>query len=417
MSSFWANLNSDIRNSSDAARQQIIARAYGQSYSQARSSENGILPGYFNGDGQFDLPDPIRNLKLAMNDGTYDKEHLQAWKDFDRFYAIDLVNEVPSSRHYIFICRPDLYLVEDGNKNLSLSAESRVAYDPYFNYLAEFHPQIVGSLTGDFAGITSLRKTDQAEATASGYGNSQNTDGTAVNIGGGNRTLTVHAFIPYLTSRIESLQLPDYTIKQNYVVQPYTKYSIPYSTSAIESSTGGTFDITFREDRYYSIHKLFYGWVYYMNGVMRNIFHPKEKYLLYNAIDYATSIYDFIVDETGENVLYWTKYTGAIPTNVPMSDLSFNRNGSAETNVTISFSYFYCEHMNREILMDFNYNSMGYIAMNTYAPNNKLNPVSLDQTTPIYNSDNFLGKNFVGRPVILYMKDRGKPCIKLRWLP
>src|SRR5699024_10862866 len=117
------------------------------------------------------------------------------------------------------------------------------------------------------------------------------------------------------------------------------------------------------------------------------------------------------------NVLYWTKYTGAIPTNVPMSDLSFNRNGSAETNVTISFSYFYCEHMNREILMDFNYNSMGYIAMNTYAPNNKLNPVSLDQTAPIYNSDNFLGKNFVGRPVILYMKDRGKPCIKLRWLP
>ena len=219
----------------------------------------GQLPGYFT--TEFNSPDRSINLALAMNDGTDDLEHVQSWAEFDRFYAIDTAIENPSGRHYIFFCRPDLYLVVENGGGLQLSTESRVAYDPYFNYIAVHHPQIIGSLTGEFAGITGLTKTSAAAATGSGYGNSISTDGTRVKINGVTRQLTIHAFIPYLTSRVESLQLPDYTIKQNTLVQPYTKYSIPYTTSAIESSTGGTFDITFREDRYFSIHKLFYGWL------------------------------------------------------------------------------------------------------------------------------------------------------------
>lgn len=376
----------------------------------------GILPGYFTND--FNSTDRSVNLALAMNDGTDDKAHKQSWAKFDRFYNIDLANEGPSNRHYIFICRPDLYLVEENGTGLNLSTKSRVAYDPFFMYLAQHHPQIIGSLTGEFAGIGNLTRTTASAATGSGYGNSINTDGTRVKINGVDRQLTIHAFIPFLTPRIESLQLPDYTIKQNTLVQPYTKYSIPYSTSAIESSTGGSFDITFREDRFLSIHKLFYAWIYYMNGVMKDIFCPKDRYLMYNAIDYATSIYDFIVDDTGENVVYWAKYTGAIPTSVPMSDLSFNRNGAAESRISIPFSYFYCEHMNQEILLDFNYNSLGYICMNTYSGNNKLHPVNKNQTLPIYDENTFLGRNFSGRPVVLLETlKNGDPVIKLRWLP
>ena len=101
-----------------------------------------------------------------------------------------------------------------------------------------------------------------------------------------------------------------------------------------------------------------------------------------------------------------------------MSDLSFNRGGAAETKVSVSFAYFYCEHMNQEALVDFNYNSMGYICMNTWAGNNKLHPVDRSQTLPIYDADTFLGKNFTGRPVILCETlSNGKPAIKLRWLP
>ncbi len=385
-------------------------------------NEWGMLSGYFN--NNFNSTDPNLNVLLAMNDGTSDQAHKQAWVDFDRFYAVDLENELPSGRHYIFMCRPDLYLVKEGSAasgGIELAAESRVNVDPYFTYLAQFHPEIIASLTGDFAGIKAngLKKTSQKAASGSGYGNSSTTDGTKVRVGNKTYELTIHSFIPYLTSRVESLQLPDYTIKQNAIVQPYTKYTIPYTTSAIESSTGQSFDLTFREDKYFSIHKLFYGWLYYQNNVMRNIFSPKTKYLRHNALDYATSVYDFIVDDTGENIIYWAKYTGCVPTSVPMSDLSFNRNSGAETKISIPFSYFFCEHMDRNILIDFQYNSLGYIAMNKYFSTTKLNPFPIDQTVPIYDADTFIGTNFVGRPVIFYGEDKrnGNQVFKLRWLP
>ena len=290
-------------------------------------------------------------------------------------------------------------------------------------YLAKMHPEIIASLTGDFGGFgtTTLSNTTEAAASGSGYGNSRTTDGSRIASKG--VTLTIHAFIPYLTSRVESINLPDYQIQTGEMVQPYTHYRIPYTKSAIESSTGGEVTIEFREDRYYSIHKLFYAWVYYQNGVMRNIFRPKKKYLMYNSLDYPTSIYDFLVDETGENVIYWAKYTGCVPTTVPMSNMSFNR-GSDPGNlkVSIPFNYFYCEHMSMGILRDFQYNSLGYIAMKKLK-NCQLNPCSLSDTVPIYDADFRLGKSYVGRPVLVFtgMYNNGvnesARAIKLRWLP
>ena len=359
--------------------------------------------------------------KTWMNDGVPSSDEqtrrLIHWQKFDRFYTPDLEHENPSGRHYIFILRPDLYLIKDGSASenvIQLADESNVAHDPYFTYLAKMHPEIIASLTGDFAGMAgaSLSNTQYGAATGSGYGNSATTDGTTIN----GQQLTIHTFIPYLSSRVESLQLPDYTVKSSLLTQPYTKYSIPYTQSAIESSTGGTCDITFREDKDYSIHKLFYAWVYYENNVMKNIFKPKKKYLQYNSIDYATSIYDFLVDDTGENIIYWSKYTGCVPTSVPMSDLGFNRGGAAETKVTISFSYFYCEHMDMNILRDFQYNSLGHIFMGSIK-DHQFQPCGYSDTEPLYNANDRLGPNLTGRPVIMLATGAsGDRKIKLRWL-
>lgn len=354
-------------------------------------------------------------VRGLMNDTTTDslsKVNIErTWSQFDRFYTVDLSKENPSNRHYIFICRPDLYLAKSGT--VELSTESGVAYDPYFRYLAQMHPEIIASLTGDFAGVPTLKTvtTTQAALAVSGLGNSTQEDGSLLKFTTGETyNLTMHTFIPFLTPRVESLQLPDYTIKQNVLVQPYTKYSIPYTTSAIESTTGGSFDITFREDKFYSIHKLFYAWIYYQDKVMHDVFKPKSKYLMYNAIDYATSIYDFLVDETGENVIYWAKYTGCVPTSIPMSDLSFNKGGTAEAKISIPFSYYCCEQMDTDILIDFQYNSLGYTACRSYLQNNILS--ANVRTAPIYNEDTFLGNNFVRRPIVTLKGNQ----VKLRWL-
>ena len=400
----------------------------------------GILPGYswdVEGSPDGGMADEswrryTEFAKTWMGDGIPsgdpDTRRLIHWQKFDRFYSVDHEHEGPSKRHYIFMLRPDLHLLQQNEAQttqLHLSNDSRVAHDDFFTYLSAMHPEIVASLTGDFAGLAGASLSGGfSAATGSGLGNSATSDGTTLN----GIPLTIHTFIPYLTSRVESLQLPDYKVKDDKIVQPYTKYSIPYTGSSIESQTGGSFSIEFREDRYYSIHKLFYAWLYYQDGVARNIFTPKEKYILYNTLDYATSVYDFVVDETGENVIYWAKYTGCVPVNVPMADLGFNRGDpqdSAAPKVSIDFNYFYCEHMKLMSLRDFQYNSLGHVYMkrlgdgivsgNTHY--SQFNPCSLSETEPMYSMNDHYGASLTGRPVLIFVTGPGGDRqIKLRWL-
>lgn len=410
------------------AMNNILTRLQDISVSRRATPQNpwGVLPGYYGGSSPAWANGQRETIMRIMNDGASDKKGMEYWTKFDRFYTLDLSHELPSGRHYIFMCRPDLYLTEEFQQssggNIKLAKASRVNTDPYFIYLSNMHPEIIASLTGDFAGFgsMSLNTTNQAAAAGSGYGNSSKTDGTTVRSSdGASVSLTMHTFIPYITTRIESLQLPDYTVKQNALVQPFTKYTVPYATSALESVTGGSFDLTMREDRYFSLHKLFYAWCYYEDGVTRNIFSPKDKYIMYNALDYATNIYDFIVDDTGENIVYWGKYTGCFPTAVPMSDLSFNRNSGAEQKISIPFTYFLYEHMDMNILFDFQYNSLGYIAMRGAFKGRELEPVPLSSTIPIYDNSEggFLGTTFVKRPVIIKCRaNDGEMALKLRWL-
>lgn len=355
-------------------------------------------------------PGLSESLLYLHNDGSLG---LEEWVNFDRWYTPDLTKDEISGRHYVFFCRPDLYLVESaGGATFKLCTENGIAKDQFFRYLASYYPQIITSLCAEFANSSVVKKTSQAAATGSGYGNSQLEDGTRDRNG---RNLTIHSLIPYLTGRVESLQLPDYTIKNYSLTQPYTKYSIPYASSAIESQTGGTFDITFRDDGDFSVRKLFYAWIYYMDGVMRNRFFPKDKYLKYNCFDYATCIYDILVDATGENILWWTKYTGCFPLSVPISDLSFNRGSTPDQKCSIPWAYYYCEPLNLMSLIDLNFNSLGYIYMKGMASNQWGNPKV--STMPIYNTDGngFLGKAFVGRPAIFI--DESRRQLKLRWLP
>lgn len=365
----------------------------------------------------------VDNMILtAHNDGYFGNE---PWSSFDRWYSVDLNQEHPSGRHYIFVCRPDLNLVEPGTSASSkgkkqLNKSNGISEDPFFRYLADFYPDIISSLTAEFAiTSTSSRSKELNSAHAgSGFGNA-----LYDNYEGG-RIMPVHTFIPFLTSRAESLQLPDYSIKTEELRQPYTRYGIPYSSSAIESMTGGDFDLTFRDDKYLSIRKMFYAWIYYMDGVMRDKFTPKDKYITYNAFDYATSIYDFQVDETGENVVWWTKYTGCFPYQVPISDLSFNKGSDPEPKCSIPFKYYLCEPLSYAALIDFNFNSLGYRYMRlteSQMRNDAMNPKDLKFASN-YNSNPFsgafLGTNFVGRPCICVSKGKydNHLGIKLKWL-
>ena len=169
-------------------------------------------------------------ILLGLNDGSYNSA---AWSSFDRWYSVDLNQEGVSGRHYIFMCRPDLNLVDgttDTTTKKVLNSKNGVSEDPYFQYIGSYYPDIISSLTAEFNITSRSKKSGNAyDIAGSGWGNSQYDSRE------GGRNMPIHAFIPFLTSRSESLQLPDYSIKTDEIRQPCTRYGIPYPTSAIES--------------------------------------------------------------------------------------------------------------------------------------------------------------------------------------
>lgn len=338
--------------------------------------------------------------------------------NFNRFYTINPADRAPSGRHYVFFCRPDLYFFEETSKgNLDLSDESGVAQDPIFRELAYKNPEILQTLTAEFDINAKDFTIGMQWPSASGFGNSKTSDGSKDMK---NRPLSIHSLMPILGSRVESIQLPDYSLKSSVIQQPYTKYSIPVAGNAIESITGGSFDISFREDVNFTMTKLFYAWVYYINGVSRNVFRPKEKYSLYNALDYATSIYDIVVKEDGETIAMMSKYTGAFPVNVPVSDWAFTKGSTPPTSININFQYFYYEAFGSEIITDFNFNSLGYIYMTQHVGEDNYYVIKEnDQQLPFmltYNYGNAsVDRSLVGRPYIVL--DTNKKVHKLRWMP
>lgn len=261
----------------------------------------------------------------------YDKKsHTELY--FDRLYSIYPDLELENVCQYVFIVRPDANIIKPNTKNKlvevtsaqkkkGVASNSSCANDQLMRYMNKNHNNILRHLTSE---------------------------------------LTEHNdFMPYLVGRTESLQIPDLSVKNYYITQPFTGLSLPYAGHVLESMSGGggTFDITFREDAEFKVHKLFQTWLHYIDGVTRNMFSPMDNHIANNIIDYATSVYCITCKPDAETIIYWTKYTGAFPINNPNSDTSFNLRGSVNNRVSISFAYFLAEALDPLILVDFNKNA------------------------------------------------------------
>lgn len=280
---------------------------------------------------------------------------------FDRFYSVQPDYELASLCHYVFMTKPDLNILDKNGTSLTPVC----ANVPQFQMMLQQSPHVLKSLCQDVKGIKS---------------------GTT--------------FIPMLVSRTHALQIPDLTINSNNLSQPYTGYLLPYASHAIASTTGGEFDITFREFGDLTIHKLFNTWITYIDGVTRNLWTPNLKYIDndYGIVcDYMVSVYDIICAPDASTILFMVKYTGCVPLSAPNSNLSFNLgDGGQDHDLSIPFRYFYCEVLNPEIFADFNVNAGVY---------KDVDPVKLP--TAIHNIQPGVygyctSSSFVKRPFIVY---------------
>lgn len=296
---------------------------------------------------------------------------------FNRYGVLFADDEMSSSLGYVFMVRPDLNIVYDasgGMSNLTLSAETGA--DLYLAFLSKMDPTILMCLTQLHTG---------------GYH---------------------HQFIPILYDRVDEYQIPNVELATHEMTQPFSGFKTIYAGNSNGSQTGCQFEIGFRESADLRVTKLFQAWINYINGIALNLFRPKDKYLQAKytdgsqVIDYATSIY-FIRTKPDGEIIFFHKVTGAFPTQVPLSQQSYNRGGSPDNKITVSFTGGYPESMNPITMAEFNWNSLGDLrgANITLAPH--------------YNKEGFGGNSctgdlFTGSPLIFRSTD-GRNKFYLAW--
>jgi len=239
---------------------------------------------------------------------------------FDRYYSVYPDMELSGLCHYIFMTRPDLNITPNSDVSSELAVNADVIRESnQFWSVFKTNPDIIRSLSG------------------TGF--------------------SEHQFIPIITSRVESLQVPDYSLRTYSIEQPYSGYTMPISSHGIHSTTGGQFDLTLRETSDLSLHKLFQLWTRYISDISIGKYSPRRTYINENRCDYAVSLYDIVCAPDAKTILFWFKYVGVFPNMTPNSTLSFNRGGSVDNQMTINFEYFLCESMDYYSLVDFNINS------------------------------------------------------------
>lgn len=247
----------------------------------------------------------------------------EKYRGFNRYGLIYPEDEMGGYIPYVFMVRPSLNLVQyQGSvesSDYSMSLDPLVARDNTLAALFSENPYTLAMLTSDFS--------------------------------------KYHDYIPYLIGRTESFPVQNYEIKVYDVGQLYTPFKFYVPGRADESQAGISFDMQFRDDKDRTITKMFYAWTYYIHSLMQGTIWADPIYTMQKVSNYFTSIYYLLCAPDGAQIVYYAKITGAIPNEVPFSDLSFNKGSNPDPQVSIGFNAAYFEHMNPVILTEFNYNS------------------------------------------------------------
>lgn len=161
-----------------------------------------------------------------------------------------------------------------------------------------------------------------------------------------------------LSNKVASFGTTDESIEVDTYGSTYHKQKIAHGKSNSESKAANTFTIQMTDTRdldILNIHKL---WTDYIHNVYHGKWFPKNQYLWKKIIDYAASCYYIITAEDGETIIFWSKYYGIFPTNIPSSSYSWQAGQPIQkTDLNITYQYSFKEDLNPLALVEFNLNS------------------------------------------------------------
>lgn len=262
---------------------------------------------------------------------------------------------------HVFITRPDLNIFASTSKTSALHPQ--VAKDPNCYYLHKTRPEI----------LTCLSKNHSAN----------------------------HHFNTFLCNKAASFEVSDEFIKTGEMGETFTGHKVSFGKNITESRTAGSFSIQYQDDKELNVLKMHKIWVEYISKVYRGEWSPKQSYMTDKILDYPVSVYYILTAGDGETILFWTKYYGVYPTNIPSSTLSYSKGSMVQMpEYSITYQYSFKEDFNPLALAEFNMNSKG--GGFTY---NKIYEPTLLST----------GRTFCGSPFIDTVNTNGEYAYKLRF--
>lgn len=273
--------------------------------------------------------------KLNQTVGIYDNPGdsvLNSWRrstsNYNRFKLPQVNDALQKGFGHVFFVKPNCNIFKSTvSRELTASLQNRSV----FNYVNKNTPSILSELTTD------VGSTD---------------------------------FMLSLSNKCNSLSLNEESIEDNTYGKNFSGYKIAYGKNNVESKTASSLTIGFDDDRFLHVYQLHKLWIEYISGVYRGTIAPRNEDVINKTLDYAGAVYYIVTAEDGETIIYWSKYYGIFPTNIPISHLSWTKgNIIKDPNFDVTYKYSFKEDFNPLTLTEFNKNArIGNVGSLVYEP-------------------------------------------------
>lgn len=199
-------------------------------------------------------------------------------------------------------------------------------------------------------------------------------------------------FMPMISNFcIDSSGAKDLTMETKETESDYSGNKLVYATGADETWTTGEITLNFKDAKYNPILLLHYIWFMYIHYCCKGDIIARVEHIINKIIDYSTSIFIFLTDESQSNIVRWVRYMGCFPKTVPFGQIQHKIDLDPMSLRDFSMTYAYNRYEVNDINSIIDFNTISY----EYVFNmNKDDPDSLIEN---YRSKNFLtGSNKYG---------------------
>lgn len=208
-------------------------------------------------------------------------------------------------------------------------------------------------------------------------------------------------FIPILTNTVVPTNGTDVIDSTSIEIETMTNIygaNVSYKGHSIESKYDAEFTVEFSDTRFLDVFMLFHYWDTYSSLKSLGYMQPLTQYQPpFRRLDDQISVYKIIVGADLSHIVYFGKWTGVFPKNVPKSVFSTVESGNIR--IPIQFKSFEYNDMNPVIIDEFNMVSGG----------------NYGHITNNYVGTGSPKERWSSAPYIVKSTYRGRPIFKLKW--